>query len=85
MRGGARTTVTLDSTICELLAVKLETVPYSEEAHSRVRAWLQGRLDQESDPGRVNVSQWLTGEAVIYLADASVRKRWDEWLDTLLS
>jgi hypothetical protein len=85
MRGGVRTTVTLDSTVCELLALKLGAIPYSEEAHSKVRAWLQGKLDHANDPGRSNVSQWLTGEAVMLLADAAVRKRWDEWLDTFIS
>jgi hypothetical protein len=85
MRGDTRTTVSLDSTICELLALKLEVTPYSEEAHGRLRAWLQDTLDQASDPGRSHVSQWLTGEAVMFLADTAVKKRWGEWLDTLVS
>lgn len=85
MRGDKRTTVSLDSTICELLALKLNAIPYSEDAHGAVRTWLQGTLDQASDPGRSNVSQWLTGEAVMFLADAAVKKRWGEWLDTTIS
>lgn len=46
-----RTTVTLDTTLSNLLAVKLSTDPIADvtAAHAAVRAWLQGEIDR--DPG----------------------------------
>lgn len=46
-----RTTVTLDTTLSNLLAVKLNVDPIADApaAHAAVRAWLQEQIDR--DPG----------------------------------
>jgi hypothetical protein len=46
-----RTTVTLDTTLSNLLAVKLNTNPIADAAaaHAVVRGWLQSEIDR--DPG----------------------------------
>jgi hypothetical protein len=46
-----RTTVTLDTMLSRLLAVKLNTNPIADAAaaHAIVRAWLQAEIDR--DPG----------------------------------
>ena len=44
-----RTTVTLDTTLSNLLALKLNTDPIADPAaaHAAVRGWLQGEIDRD--------------------------------------
>ena len=79
--GDRRTTVSLDPTIAFFLELKLGKRPGTPEAKQVVRTWLQARLDDEDDPGRVLVSQRLKFEALLSLLDPELVKRYWEWVD----
>ncbi len=80
--GGKRTTVSLDTILSAYLAIKLGTVPETKEAHQQIRLKLQTWLDESDDPGRIRVSQWLTGRAVELIADKVLSAKYDEWVLT---
>ena len=75
-----RTTVSLDTTLVTLLALKLNRTPGSPDAHQAIRHWLQQRLDDLNDPGLYQVSQWLQSQVVLALVDHRLAKRYDKWL-----
>lgn len=78
--GGKRTTVSLDHILADVMALKLGKTPDTSEAHSAVRKWLQARLDSIADPGRIRVSQWLQGEAVLFVTDKKLSDKYNEWV-----
>lgn len=77
--GQKRTTVSLDTMLSDLLAIRLGAFPQSPHAHGAVRAWLQQRLDQANDPGRLRVSQWLRDQAVLFLLDNNLSNTYLDW------
>jgi hypothetical protein len=79
--GSKRTTVSLDTVLSSLLAIRLGSMPQSPEAHTAVRAWLQQQLDKANDPGRCLLSQWLRDQALLFLVDKRLS---DTYLDALL-
>lgn len=79
--GRKRTTVSLDTLVSDLLSIRLGALPQSPQAHGAVRAWLQQRLDQDNDPGRIYVSQWLREQAILFLVDTQLS---NTYLDGLL-
>ncbi len=79
--GHKRTTVSLDTLLADLLAIRLGACPQASEAHGAVRAWLQHQLDQANDPGRIRVSQWLRDQTVLFLVDKQLS---ETYLDGLL-
>lgn len=80
IHGDRRTTVSLPDHLAGLLAVYLGYEPDGDGAHQAVRAWLQAQLDQDDDPGRQRVSQWLQGEAVLAIADKKLSEQYLTWL-----
>jgi len=78
--GDQRTTVSVDQTLVELLALKLGEKPDSRSAHPVIRCWLQQRLDDANDPGRYKVSQWLQSEIVHGLVDQKLSRAYSDWL-----
>lgn len=82
-RGETRTTVTLDSTICELLALKLGTEPDAEKCHKTIRLWLQSSSEEVSDPQARNLSQWLKRKAVLFIADSNLLSQHTQWRDEI--
>ena len=79
--GIKRTTVTLDSPIPELLALSFKVEPNAAAATTAIQKWLQEKLDEEDDPGRIRVSQWLRGKAIFHLLDKNISRRYFAWLD----
>lgn len=79
-KGQTRTTVSLDNTLSGLLAIRLGETPNTSAAHAAVRAWLQSRLDEAQNPGRIKVSQWLAGEAMLFVADKNLSEKYLTWL-----
>ncbi len=79
--GEQRTTVSLDKILSILLSLKLGHDPGTEDAHSAVRAYLQAKLDENNDPGRSHVSQWLREEVLLDLADKKVSEKYWKWFD----
>lgn len=79
--GKKRTTVTLDTLLSTLLSLKLNVTPESREAHKVIGQWLQARLDENNDPGRVLVSSWLQNQVMLYLLeDTPLDRKYGEWI-----
>ncbi|MGZ3391233.1 MAG: hypothetical protein ACXVCF_16795 [Isosphaeraceae bacterium] len=79
--GMKSTTVTVDKTLSDLLALKLGHGPRSADAHSAVRAYLQGKLDEKNDAGRTSVSQWLREEALLDLVEKKLSDKYWRWFN----
>jgi hypothetical protein len=79
-RGDTRTTVSLDKTLSALLALKIGHDPETTDAHAAVRQWLQARLDDQADPDRRSVSQWLTQESILFVTDKKLSEKYLIWL-----
>ena len=80
LRGGNRTTVSLDTTLSALMSIKLKTVPGTPEAHAAIRAWIQQRVDSENDPGHQQYSQWIQSEIMLYLVDKKLSTTYWDWV-----
>ena len=79
--GKKNTTVTVDKTLADLLALKLGHAPRSADAHPAVRAYLQEKLDDNNDPGRSSVSQWLREEALLDLVETKLSDKYWRWFN----
>src|SRR5512147_2753398 len=79
--GKKSTTVTVDKTLSDLLALKLGHDPRTEDAHSAVRAYLQEKLDENNDPGRSYVSQWLREAVLLDLLDKKLSSKYWTWFE----
>lgn len=44
------------------------------------KKWLQGLIDEDGDPGRYRVSQWLQGQAILFIADKKLSNKWKEYI-----
>ena len=82
-----RTTITLDTVLSELLAVKLGLSPADDKAHSAVRDWLQEMIVQkmgETMPGNSRLSQWTRQYAIEAIADPKLmNKVTSYWFDKI--
>jgi hypothetical protein len=78
--GDKRTTVSLSDKLAAFLALKLHLEPETNEAHTSIREWLQARLDEDNDPGRYRISQWLQGVVMEHLVDKKLSKQYDDWI-----
>ncbi|MFO7858343.1 MAG: hypothetical protein R6V11_05405 [Ectothiorhodospiraceae bacterium] len=78
--GERRTTVTVDTLLSSYLAIRLGYPPETPAAHQAVRRWLQDRLDEHNDPGRVAVSQWLQREVISTVVDTYLSTHYANWL-----
>ena len=77
-----RTTITVDSIIAELLAVKLGTLPNHPEAHSLIREWFETTLRKnlgDQVPGGNRISQYARQYAVEVLANRQLMRKVSNW------
>ena len=78
-----RTTISLDTFLSDLLAIKLKTEPRTPEAHQAVREWLQEvlieRLGEKQKNQRIRASQWARHYVTLELMDKKLSKRYWEW------
>ena len=79
--GKKSTTVTVDKTLADLLALKLGHDPRSADAHFAVRAYLQEKLDEKNDAGQTSVSQWLREEVLLELVDKRLSDKYWRWFN----
>jgi hypothetical protein len=80
--GKKSTTVTVNKTLSDLLALKLGYDPKTEDARAAVRDYLQEKLDDKNDPGRTSVSQWLRQEVLLDLVEKKLSDKYWRWFDT---
>jgi hypothetical protein len=79
--GKKSTTVTVDKTLCDLLALKLGHDPRSDDARAAIRAYLQEKLDDKNDPRQTSVSQWLRQEVLLDLVDKKLSGKYWRWFE----
>ena len=79
LRDATRTTVTLDTIISDLLALKLGLTPATSEAHTAAREWLQQTYDEIGDHDAGRVSQTLQRRAVLLIADKKLSTQYWNW------
>ena len=78
-----RTTISLDTFLSDLLAIKLNIEPRTPEAHQVVREWLQEeileRLGEKPKNQRISASQWARHYVTMELLDKRLSKRYWDW------
>lgn len=79
--GKKRTTISVDSILSEMMAIKLGAIPNSEEAHRLLREWLQEKLPEKLgvSKGRKDASQWARRHLIEEISDKSLSKKWVDW------
>jgi hypothetical protein len=88
--GEHRVTVGVDEVLSDLLTLKLGGTPDDADAHSRVRRWLQDRIDEAtSNPERATcslridashlVSRWLRLRIVEALVSDELAQAYGRW------
>ena len=81
MLGKRRTTITVNTMIANLLALKLGYAPETEEAYKALREYFQEKLDKGKDSRRVLVSYWLQEQGLLELIDSGIAKNYWKWFD----
>lgn len=79
--GKRRTTITVDTIISNLLALKLGYAPETPEAYKAIREYFQEKLDEGKDSGRVLVSYWLQEQALFELISPDTLKKYSKWFE----
>jgi len=77
-----RTTITVDSIVSELLAVKFGLLPDDPDAHSTIRDWFEKTLHDklgENVPGGSRISQYARVYAVEELANKKLMSQVWDW------
>jgi hypothetical protein len=78
-----RTTISLDTFLSDMLALKLKVEPRTPEAHQAVREWLQEviveRLGDKPKNQRISASQWARFYVTMDLMDNKLSKRYWDW------
>jgi len=79
--GNKRTTITVDTILSQMMAVKLGETPDTLEAHGAVREWLQKILVSKlgDDEARKDASQWARRYLIEAIADKKISKQWEDW------
>ena len=80
--GEKRTTISVDTILYELLAIKLGYWPDNEYAHSSVRIWLQDTIISNlgEQPGRKNATQWTRRYLIEAIADKRLAGKRNDWI-----
>ena len=80
--GNSRTTITVDTVLFELMAIKLKHQPDDENAHYVVREWLQDTIISNlgEQPGRKNATQWTRRYLIEAIADKRLASKRDNWI-----
>lgn len=80
--GKKRTTITVDSILSEMMAIKLNQTPDTEDAYRAVRLWLQDTLVSKLGDyeGRNDASQYARKYLIEAIADRKISKEWGNWL-----
>ncbi len=77
-----RTTISVDTILSELLAIKLGYAPDDDDAHSAVREWLQETLVSHlgDDSGPKSASQFARKYLIEQIADKKLSSKRSSWL-----
>lgn len=78
-----RTTITLETVVFIMLAIKLGVSPDSKSAHSVVREWLETTIKEKQgndQPSGVRLSQWVRYYAIRAIAAPELESGYVEWM-----
>lgn len=70
-----RTTISMDTVLSELLAIRLGVTPNSKAAHKKIREWLETTIHDklgDNPPGHSQVSQWARRSAIEAIAEGKL-------------
>ena len=73
------TSVSLNKTLDDLLAIKLKTTPRSKEARSAITKQLQAFTKHFQDRGSHGLSRRLTRQVILYLIDNELSDKYYEF------
>ncbi len=73
------TSISLNKTLDELLAIKLKTTPRSKEARSAITKQLQEFTKHYQDCGSHGLSRRLTDQVILYLIDNELLDKYHEF------
>lgn len=72
-----QTTISMNKTLSDLLALKLNTIPDSKEARAAVTRYLQETLiDPDKGRGSKGLSHYLTAQAILYVSDNMLSEKY---------
>lgn len=81
-RGDKRTSVSVHTTLDQMLALRLGGTPDADDRHSQktVTKWVQGIINAEVTPSQKNLSQWLQGRALEFIMSGKdMPQLWENW------
>lgn len=81
--GSHRTTITVDTILSSMLAIKLGYEPESKDGNRAVREWLQARLPDKVGHGRAigkRASQNAQALIIEAIADTQISERYSDWM-----
>ena len=64
-----RTSVSIDTIISDLIAIKLNETPGTKEAHSAVRKQLESFVAHDLGRSGNNLGRYITEQAILYISD----------------
>lgn len=74
-----RTTVSLDKIISDLMAIKLEAIPRTKEAHMAVRKQLESFIAHDLGRSGRGLGEYLTEKSVLFITDKIISEKYESW------
>jgi len=74
------TSVSLNQTLADLLALKLKTTPRTKQARSEVTKLLQEFINHDLDRGSHGLSRYLTEQAILFVIDNGLSDEYNKFL-----
>ena len=74
------TSVSLNKTLSDLLALKLKTKPGSKESRREVTKQLQEFINHDLDRGSHGLSRYLTEQVILFIIDNELSREYNRFL-----
>lgn len=74
-----RTTISLDKIISNLMAIKLDVVPGTKEAHMVVRKQLESFIAHDLERSGQGLGEYITEKSVLFITDKIISGKYWEW------
>lgn len=74
-----RTTISMDKIISDLMAIKLETIPQTKEAHIAVRKQIESFIAHDLGRSGHRLSEYITEKSVLFIADKIISDEYADW------
>lgn len=75
-----QTTVSVDTIVSDLMAIKLGTVPGTKEAHTAVRQKIDEFIDRDRGRPGYGLANHIREQAILFISDKILsEKYWETW------